>query len=121
MRRTYALLVLLLLTSTATTRCRAEAAGRFTYYSYVQAEALKVCAEAPDVDCYKIFDKLARIAARLDAQERRAEQLEKAGKNESAIELRRRILGDAVMLDFSLDAAILLYQRKQGSGAIPGS
>lgn len=117
MRRTDSILVLLILVGIATTRGRAEVAERFTYYSYVQSEHLRVCAKSPNVNCHKSFDELARIAARLDTQEKIAEQLENAGDAERALELRRRILADAIMLDFSLDLAIMLYQQEHSSSA----
>jgi len=119
MRQTRSVMALLILVCIATARGRAELAGRFTYYSYVQSEQLRVCAKSQDMGCQDSFDKLARVAARLDGEEKVAELLENAGEAERALELRRRILADAIILDFSLDIVIAFYRQEQGMSAAP--
>jgi hypothetical protein len=117
MHPTHSLLILLVLVGIVTTRGRAETAERFTYRSYVQSEHVRVCAKSQDAGCHESFDKLARIAARLDELEKVAEQLENSGETERALELRRLILADVIMLDVSLDLVIMSYPQDRGSSA----
>lgn len=116
----FALIIFIVAGLVSISQSYAETFKEFTFSNYVKAERIRACAEAPIPGCEEDFDKLALIAERLDAQERNVEALEKSGETEKALEMRRQIAADAVMLDFLLDSLILLY-KKRGQLAPPSS
>jgi hypothetical protein len=95
-------------------------ATQFTFLSYVKTERIRACAESSIPSCDEEFNKPALIAEQLDAQEKIAEAFEKSGEKEKALEMRRQIVADAVMLDLLLDSLILLH-KKEGKLAPPSS
>jgi hypothetical protein len=111
MNQTHFALFVLIASGFATTlQSRAEESTPFTFSNYVRAERIRVCADAPS-SCHEDFNKLALIAERLDAHEKVAEALEQSGEKEKALEARRQITSDAVMLDSLLDWLIILHKR----------
>ena len=93
-------------------RSHAETVREFTFSNYVKTERIRACTESPIPGCDGDFDKLALIADGLDAQEKIAEAFEKSGEKEKALEMRRQIVADAVMLDLLLDSLILLHRKR---------
>jgi hypothetical protein len=93
-------------------RSHAETVREFTFSNYVKTERVRACTESPIPSCDGDFDKLVLIAERLDAQEKIAEAFENSGEKEKALEIRRQIIADAVMLDFLLDSLILLHKKR---------
>jgi hypothetical protein len=113
MNQTYfALLVLIAFGFASTLQGQAEDTTAFTFSNYVRAERTRACADSPRSSCHEDFDKLALIAERLDAHEKVAEALEESGEKEKALEIRRQITSDAVMLDFSLDSLIIFHKKR---------
>jgi hypothetical protein len=93
-------------------KSHAETATEFTFSTYVKTERMRACAESPIAICDEDIDKLALVAEQLDAQEKIAEAFDKSGEKEKALEMRRQIVANAVMLDFCLDSLIVLHKEK---------
>lgn len=107
----FAVIIFIVAGLVSTSRSHAEAVKEFTFSNYVKTERIRACTEPPIPGCEEDFGKLALIAEQLDAQEKIAEALEKSGEKIDALELRRQIVADAVMLDSLLDSLILLHKK----------
>lgn len=94
-----------------------ETTAKF-FSKYVNAERVRVCADSSIPTCNQDFGKPARLAERLDAQEKIAKALENGGENEKALQMRRQILVDAIVLDFLLDSLIVLHQKGQDTSGL---
>jgi hypothetical protein len=116
----FAVIIFIVAGLVSSSRSHAETAKEFTFSNYVKTERIRACTESPIPNCDGDFDKLALFAERLDAQEKIVEAFDKSGEKERALEMRRQIVADAVMLDLFLDSLILLH-KERGKLAPPSS
>jgi len=117
MNQTHSALFVLIASGFATTlQSRAEETTTFTFSNCVRTERIRVCADSASI-CHEEFNKLALIAERLDAHENVAEAFEQSGEKEKALEVRRQIASDAVMLDSLLDWLITLHRKRPIHGS----
>jgi hypothetical protein len=107
----FAVIIFIVVGLVSISRSHAETVREFTFSNYVKTERIRACTESTIPSCDEDFGKLALIAERLDAQETIAEAFEKSGQKETALELRRQIVADAVRLDLLLDSLILLHKK----------